>query len=108
MEVLKNALLPKAYAETQVFGFPSIIHQSLDAPDMGETNSLTSAYKLNEQNEILNNCIELGDAANCKDSITQFMRHTVKNLKVDLLSTGKVHFPLFSMVNLQAPTCQQK
>ena len=48
---------------------------------MGEKNSLTSAYKLNEQNEILNNCIELGDAANCKDSILQFMRHTVKNQK---------------------------
>ncbi len=93
LEVIKNALLPKAYAETQVFGFPSIIHQSLDAPDMREKNSLTSAYKLNEQNEILNNCVELGDAENCKDSITQFMRHTVKNLKVDLLSTGKVQFP---------------
>jgi hypothetical protein len=93
LETLKNTLMHNAYAQNQVFGFPSIIHQATDAPDMGEKNSLTSAYKLNEQSEILNNCVELGNVENCKDSITQFMRHTVKTKKVDLLSTGKVRFP---------------
>ena len=93
LEILKNSIISTAHANTQTYGLPSMIHQATDAPDMNESKSLTSTYKLNEDSSILSNCTGGGSGDNCKDVITQFMRQTIKSKKVDLLSSGRVKFP---------------